>query len=175
MNVRRLSWAICLGAIFVCGAEAQPDKVSDLQAKFDHEKDPVHRVKSFEKLGDAQFEESRRAFKANDFVAVGVVFEKYRDNARVAFDGLTKKHADAERQSNGYRQLEIHIRRGLREVEETLLRVPEEFQPPMQLVRGDLDRMDRELIKMLFHYRDNAQKPPKNSQGAEAHPNGEKP
>ena len=79
----------------------------------------------------------------NDLVTVGTVLEKYRDNVRVALEGLKKKHADAERQSNGYRQLEIHVRRGIREVDEILLRVPEEYQPPLQIVRRDLDSMDR--------------------------------
>ncbi len=100
-------------------------KIAELQARFDHETNPVHRAKLLEKLGDAQFEETRRAFKANDLVTVGVVLEKYRDNARIALEGLKKKHADAERDANGYRQLEIHVRRGIREVDEILLRIPE--------------------------------------------------
>jgi succinate dehydrogenase flavin-adding protein (antitoxin of CptAB toxin-antitoxin module) len=133
---------------------AAPDKVSELQARFDHENNPVHRAKLLDKLGDEQFEEARRAFKKNDPVTVGIVLEKYRDNVRVALDGLRKKHADAERDSAGYRQLEIHVRRGIREVDEILLRIPEEYQPPLQLVRKDLDEMDRELIHMLFHHRE---------------------
>jgi hypothetical protein len=154
MNVARVSWAICLSAMVTLGAALAADKLSVLQARFDRETNPIHRVKALEKLGDAEFEETRRAFKANDLVTVGVVLEKYRDNARITFEGLKKKHADAERQSGGYRQLEIHIRRGIREVDEILLRVPEQYQPPFQLVRKDLDYMDRELIRMLFRHRD---------------------
>jgi succinate dehydrogenase flavin-adding protein (antitoxin of CptAB toxin-antitoxin module) len=155
MIVGRVTCLIWLGAaIFCCTMSAAGDKIAELQARFDHETNPVHRAKLLEKLGDAQFEETRRAFKANDLVTVGVVLEKYRDNARIAFEGLRKKRADAERDANGYRQLEIHVRRGIREVDEILLRIPEEFQPPLQIVRGDLDAIDRELIRMLFHHRD---------------------
>ncbi len=135
--------AICRGA---------EDKIAELQKRFDHETNPVHRAKLLEKLGDAQFAETRRAFKANDLVTVGIVLEKYRDDAREALEGLKKKHPDAEKQPGGYRQLEIHVRRGIREVDEILLRVPEQYQPPLQLVRGDLDRMDREMIGMLFRH-----------------------
>ena len=46
------------------------------------------------------------------------------------------------------------MRRGIREAEEIILRVPEEYQPPLQIVRRDLDSMDKELIRMLFHHRD---------------------
>lgn len=155
MSVARVSCGVWLSAILIfCVAGGAADKISELQARFDHETNPVHRAKMLEKLGDAQFAETRRAFKANDLVTVGVVLEKYRDNVRLALEGLRKKHADAERQPAGYRQLEIHVRRGIREVDEILLRVPEQYQPPLQIVRGDLDVMDRELIRMLFHYRD---------------------
>jgi succinate dehydrogenase flavin-adding protein (antitoxin of CptAB toxin-antitoxin module) len=132
-----------------------------MQARFDHEKNPVHRAKLLEKLGDAEFDEARRAFKANDLSAVDTVLEKYRDNVRVAFEGLKKKSSDAEKNSNGYRQLEIHVRRGIRETDEIILRVPEEYQPPLQIVRRDLDAMDKELIHMLFHHRDEQPAAPK--------------
>jgi hypothetical protein len=140
-------------AAFLCLTVAAADKISELQARFDHETNPVHRAKLLEKLGDAQFDETRRAFKANDMVTVGVVLEKYRDNVRSALEGLRKKHGDAERDPRGYRQLEIHVRRGIREVNEILLMAPEQYQPPLQIVRNDLDAMDTELIHMLFRYR----------------------
>ncbi len=129
------------------------DKIPELQARFDHENNPLYRAHLLEKLGDAQFDETRRAFKANDMVTVGIVLEKYRDNVRVALQGLRKRHADAERDARGYRQLEIHVRRGIREVDEILLMAPEQFQPPLHIVRNDLDAMDTELIHMLFRYR----------------------
>jgi succinate dehydrogenase flavin-adding protein (antitoxin of CptAB toxin-antitoxin module) len=119
-----------------------------------------------EKLGDAEFDEARRAYKANDLTTVATVLEKYRDNVRVALDGLRKKRSNAERDSNGYRQLEIHVRRGIREADEIILRVPDVYQPPLQIVRRDLDSMDRELIRMLFHHRDEQPAAPKGSEPA---------
>jgi hypothetical protein len=154
MKARRLILAFCLGAAIVSGPLLlAADKIPELQARFDHENNPVHRAKLLEKLGDAQFDETRHAFKANDMITVGVVLEKYRDNVRVALEGLRKRHADAQRDARGYRQLEIHVRRGIREVDEILLMAPEQFQPPLRIVRGDLDAMDTELIHMLFRYR----------------------
>jgi hypothetical protein len=150
---RRVFCVVCLGvALVCCGLGVAADKVAELQAHFDHETDPVHRAKQMVKLGEAQFEETRRAFKANDLITVGIVLEKYRDNVRMAVDGLKKKHVDAQRDSNGFRQLEIHIQHGIREVEEIILRVPEQYQPPLQLVRTDLDAMDREMLNLLFRH-----------------------
>jgi succinate dehydrogenase flavin-adding protein (antitoxin of CptAB toxin-antitoxin module) len=149
-----------------CVAGTAADKLSEIQARFDHEKNPVHRAKLLEKLGDAEFDEARRAYKANDLSTVATVLEKYRDNVRVALDGLRKKRSNAERDSNGYRQLEIHVRRGIREADEIILRVPDVYQPPLQIVRRDLDSMDRELIRMLFHHRDEQPAAPKGSEPA---------
>jgi succinate dehydrogenase flavin-adding protein (antitoxin of CptAB toxin-antitoxin module) len=173
--VRRMSCGVWLGAAMMCclAGTAAVDKLAEMQARFDHEKNPVHRAKLLEKLGDAEFDEARRAFKANDLSTVGTVLEKYRDNVRVALEGLKKKRTDAQKDSNGYRQLEIHVRRGIREADEIILRVPEEYQPPLQIVRHDLDSMDRELIRMLFHHRDE-QPAPKGSDPATSpeHPAG---
>jgi hypothetical protein len=161
---RRVLAGICLGiALFCSNLGVAAGKVAELQAHFDHENDPVHRAKLMVKLGEAQFEETRRAFKADDLVTVGIVLEKYRDNVRLAVDGLKKRHVDAQRDSNGFRQLEIHIQHGIREVEEVILRVPEQYQPPLQLVRSDLDAMDREMLNLLFRHPEplpGAAKPP---------------
>lgn len=124
--------------------------LADLQGRFDRETSGVQRAKQLGKLGDAQFEEARRAGKAGDFDAVGLTLEKYRDNVRAAVDTLKKQHPDAEKHSNGYRQLEIYVRKGIREVDDTLIVSPEGYQPPLQIVRRDLIGMDEELLKMLF-------------------------
>jgi hypothetical protein len=126
------------------------ESMANLQTRFDRETNGVHKAKLIEKLGDAQLEEARKAGKAGDYNAVGLTLEKYRDNVRAALDALKKQHPDAEKQSNGYRQLQMHVRKGIHEVDETLLVSPEDYKPPLQIVRQDLVGMDEELLKMLF-------------------------
>jgi hypothetical protein len=131
-------------------ARAATQSLSELQERFDHEGNAVHKAKLMRKLGDAQFDALHAAEKTEDYNTVGVTLEKYRDNVRAALAGLKKEHPDAERQSNGYRELQMHVRRGIREVEEALLSSPEEFRPPLELVRQDLIAMDDELLRLLF-------------------------
>ena len=153
MIVRRVTGGLLFcAATMVCLAAAAGDKTAELQARFNRETSAVHRAKQLEKLGDAEFAQIRNAFKTKDMVTVGTVFEKYRDNVRAVLEGLKQEHPDAERKSNGYRQLEIHVRRGIREVDETLLMAPDEYKPPLQIVRNELDAMDRELIRLLFRH-----------------------
>jgi len=126
------------------------DGLAELQAQFDRETSGVHKAKLLGKLGDAQFEEARRAGKAGDYDAVGLTLEKYRDNVRAAVEALKKQHPDAEKHSSGYKQLEIHVGKGIREIRDVIIAMPEQYRPPMQLVEQDLKDMDLELLRLLF-------------------------
>jgi hypothetical protein len=145
---------------------AVTETVAQLQARFDAETDSVRKAKILEKLGDAQFEVVRRAGKEGDNNTAGFTMEKYRDNVRAALEALKKQHPDAEKQSNGYRQLEVHTRKGIHEVDEMLVVAPEAYKPPLEIVRTDLAAMEDEMIKMLFPRRP-AEKPADKAPGEE--------
>jgi hypothetical protein len=135
------------------------EDVNALQVRFDREANSVHKAKLLEKLGDAQLEVTRRASRANDYKTIGFVMEKYRDNARAAVDALKKDHRDAEHHTNGYKQLQIHVHKSLRELDEVLVVVPDEYRPPLEIVRRDLANMDDELLELLFPRHPNEKKP----------------
>jgi len=143
--------AILLATVLLfAGATPAVDDLDTLQRRFDAEHDGVRKAKILQKLGDAQFAKERQAAKANDYSTVGLVMEKYRDNVRAAVEALKAQHPDAEKHSSGYRQLEIHVGVGIREVQDVILAMPEPLRPPMELVRKDLTAMDVELLRMLF-------------------------
>ncbi len=146
-------------AALVCVAVVTSDDISQLQARFDHENNSVRKAKLLEKLGDAQLEETRRASQAGDFTTIGLVLEKYRDNARAAVNALKKEHPDGERHTGGYKQLQIHVHKAIRDVDEILVIAPEEYRPPVEIVRRDLAALDDELLNSLFPRRPEAKKP----------------
>jgi hypothetical protein len=149
-------------AIFIsalCGVIAASEKLSDLQARFDSETNGVHKAKLLQRLGDAEFEEAGHAANDGDFTTVGLIMEKYRDNVRAASTALQKDNPDGERHPNGYKQLEMHLQKSLRELDEFLLEAPDPFKPPLQIVRQDLLHLDDELIRILFP-RKHENKPP---------------
>ena len=144
-------WAVLCVLLILTGAAAEgADKVKELQDHFDKETHSMAKVKELDSLAEAQFEAATKAGGLGDFVAVGLTFEKYRDNVRDALQLLKKQEPDADRHSSGYRQLELQVRRGIREVEETLMIAPGEMRPPLEIVRKDLLDMDDELIRLLF-------------------------
>jgi hypothetical protein len=152
MGCPRRAWlAIVLGVAALAFVSLPGvDKLALLQAEFDRETSGVRKAKLMDKLGEAQFILTREAGKSNDYSAVDVAMEKYRDNVRAAFEALKKQHPEAERHPNGYKQLEACVRKGIREVDETLVVAPPEYKPPLDLVRQDLIAFDDELLRMLF-------------------------
>lgn len=145
--------------VAIASVRAATEDVNALQARFDHEANSVHKAKLFEKLGDAQLELTRRASRSDDYRTIGLVMEKYRDNARTAMDALKKDHRDAEHHTNGYKQLQIHVHKALRELNEVLVIIPDEYRPPLEIVRRDLAAMDDELLELLFPRHLNEKKP----------------
>ena len=151
--------AIPILMMLLCGTARAQEKLADLQARFDSEPNGVHKAKLIQKLGDAEFLEAGRAGKAGDYSSVGLLMEKYRDNVRAASDALEKSSPDGEHHPNGYKQLEMHLQKGLRELDEFLIEVPDPFKPPLQLVRKDLLSIDDKLLRSLFP-RHHPPKPP---------------
>ena len=152
----RSAWRSALGAA---------GDTPSLQARFDRETNSVRKAKLLEKLGDAQLADTRRASEASDYVTVGSVMEKYRDNARAAADALKKDHPNADRHTGGYKQLQIHVHKTIRELDEMLIIAPSEYRPPLLLVRGDLAAMDDELLQLLFPRRPETKKPEEKKPG----------
>ena len=156
---RALGFGFCLLlSLIPASAAAASDTLEELQRRFDNETDGVNKAKMLRRLGDAQFAREREAAKAGDYEAVGFVMEKYRDNVRAAVDAVKKAHPDAEKHPAGYKQLEMHIESGIREVGDLLATVPEAYRPPLQIVKSDLLAMDNELLRALFPRRP-AEKP----------------
>ena len=153
--MRTAARALAFGAFFLlwfvsARAAGATDTLEELQRRFDNEPDGVSKAKMLKRLGDAQFDKEREAAKAGDYETVGFVMEKYRDNVRAALDAVKKSRGDAERHPSGYKQMELHVESGIREVNDLLAVVPEAYRPPLQIVKSDLLTMDRELLRLLF-------------------------
>lgn len=148
-----------LGVMILAPPAQKPVNLPQLQQHFDQEKDGVRKAKMLQKLGDAEFARERELSRAADYSSVGLEMEKYRDNVRAAVEALKKTHPDAEKHSSGYRQLEMHVGSGIREIRDVILAVPEQYRPPMMIVEKDLKELDAELLRLLFPRRPGEQPP----------------
>jgi len=62
----------------------------------------------------------------------------------------SRRASRCEHHTSGYKQLQIHVHKSLREVDETLVVAPDEFRPPLEVVAAILANMDDELLELLF-------------------------
>lgn len=163
----RCAWCGFLVALLLAGgAAAAKEQVSELQARFDRETNSAHKAKLLTKLGDAQFEQIREAERDGNYAAVVKKLESYRDNVRAAIAALKQEHPNAEKESGGYRRVQIHVREKAREVGQIVLAAPEGARDPMAALQKELERINEELLQLLFPRRPNNPPPvPQNPKG----------
>jgi len=120
--------------------------------RFDRETSGFKKAKLLGKLGDAQFEEARRAGKARrEYDALGPYAREIPDNDSSSCGSLEEATPQRGKAIQWVPATGDARAKGIREVDETILVIlPKATQPPLQLVRQDLMGMDDELLKMLF-------------------------
>lgn len=142
--------ALALVMVTACLAAQEYHTTDQWRAKFDHEADPVHKAKLLLPLGEAEFKDAESAL-ANDKTAEALdIVTKYLGEAQSCEKALEEKFPDAEKHSNGYKQLQISLRGSLRRLDAMIVGLNEDDRKPFVEVRGQLDEIDRHLIHMLF-------------------------
>ncbi len=151
--VRRTFAGACVllgGLAFPTVAARAQDGASAPKTKFAAQGSAVDRARAFPKYGDQLIAELRRVVGSRDFVRAEEILTEYRDVARQLHSALRAAVPNPEKRSNGFKQLQIHVRRTTRDATEALTAVPVELHPPFQFLRDELEKLDRALIEDLF-------------------------
>ena len=146
---RRALLAAGFCSLLIFPALAQ-DRIAELQAQFNRENDPVRKAKVLPRLGDAQLNLVRKETDAGHYTQALKIIEEYRDEVKAAEAALKASGVDPERKPAGFKQLQIHVRKSLREIEQTVLVVPDEQRPAFEAIRQELMGIEKELIDLLF-------------------------
>lgn len=140
----------CLILVALCAPVLSQTHPNDLLSKFEHETDPVHRAKLMPRLGDEQFHEIVNHISDGNFPEALTILKQYREEAALCAKELDAKVADPEKHAGGFKELEISVRQSLRRLDELLVGMTAEDQKPFLEVRGDLDSLNRHLVRELF-------------------------
>ncbi len=127
-----------------------PKKIAERRERFARETDPVQKARRFPPLGEELMKLVHEQVRAEQYEAALRTLEEYYELARTAFTGLENSGRNAERQSSGFRQLQIHLRRSLRDLEQTITALPVPQREPFEAVREQLEQMNQRLLEMLF-------------------------
>jgi hypothetical protein len=130
-------------------ARVQKDLVI-AKAHYESEMDSVGRAKALGKLGRAEIQAAREAADAGNFDAALRYLKDYSDQAHAGQDDLVKTGVNAEKHSNGFRQLQISVRESVRAIRELAGQVPFAQRQPFDALRQDLETLDQKLILELF-------------------------
>ncbi len=127
-----------------------PKKIAERRERFEREIDPVEKARRFPPLGEELMKLLHQQVRAEQYEAALHTLEEYHELARVAFTGLENSGRNAERQSSGFRHLQIHLRRSLRDLEQTISALPVQQREPFEAIRQQLEQMNQRLLEMLF-------------------------
>jgi len=142
--------AMGTGALLMPVASQAQDSLAELREQFERETDPVRKAKAMTKLGDAQWQAARQASAAEDFEAARKLVRQYLDDTEVAAKALETSGINAEKKPRGFKDLQIHVRKSLRELEQMILTTPAELRGSLEVYRRDLLAIEKQLINELF-------------------------
>lgn len=132
-------------------ASSLPARAQDQdKSHFDQETNPVRKAKAFEKVGQDLMSQFGKQAADGDYLAALHTLMSYRDNARTAFSGLQSTGVDAERHSDGFKQLQICLRKGLWELQRSMVLIPDEQKATVRAVADNLIEMQSKLEHLLF-------------------------
>jgi chorismate mutase len=112
--------------------------------------DPVRDAKNVVRQGELQLAQMRQEIRNENYDAALLALQEYRDAVKSAHAELKESGRDAEKKPSGFKDLQIHIRRSIPRLEQSILSVPVEQREPFEAIRKELDKIDRELIDALF-------------------------
>jgi len=125
-------------------------QLPELRTRFDHTADPIQRAKLMPQLEEAEFQVITKNLdegKPNDALAM---LQDFRDDVESCEQGLDEKHINAEKHSNGFKQLEFALRESMRHLDGILVGLTADEQGPFIKLGSDLDKLNRHLIRELF-------------------------
>ena len=141
---------VALLAFSACAPLLAQDRLAQAMERYERETDPVKRARALVKVGEAQIELASKQARTGEFVASLDTLTRYRDQVRQTFDALKATGIDAERKPRGFKELQISLRRGIREIDHLILSLPTDRRPFFREIRGDLSDVQNALIDALF-------------------------
>ena len=142
--------ALLLAAASWSLAAPRDEDLNSLREQFKVQTDPVKRAKMFSKLGAALLAEMRKHEAAQEYEQVAPLFLEYRDDVTAACNGLTAANRDAEKHPGGYRELEMHLRRSLRQLNDVVFALPVAERDALIGPQHEIENIDNRLVKALF-------------------------
>ncbi len=122
----------------------------ELKTRMNAAGNAVERARAFPRYGEAILKEARTAANNGDYEKAEKILTEYRDTVKQLHEALRGSVPNPEKKPNGFKQLQIHVRKAIRDLEDLVASVPANLQPPFDFLRKEIERLDKALIDDLF-------------------------
>jgi len=151
-------WASQITVLLGCLLFAPPSARASFQIQteeslrklLDSEPDPARKVRHLTRLADMLFDKLRRETSSGKYEDALKTLERYRDDVKIVHLGFKSSGRNAERKPAGFKQLQIHLRRSLRELGQIIFALPQDLKQFFEPIEAELAAMDKELLDALF-------------------------
>jgi two-component sensor histidine kinase len=141
---------LLLGALIALPLAGAGETLEELRRKLDRERDADDRAKITVQLGAALLDHVAEAFKDGAVADGEKLLDEYVEAMRRAHEDLVKSGRDARRSPSGFKDLEIHLRRSHRELDELGHLLTFDEREPLQKAREEIEGIRREILQNLM-------------------------
>lgn len=129
---------------------AVQDDIARRRREYDSQTTAVSKARKVPNLGDAQFNAARRAMQDSKFDEALRLLQDYRNVVYSTREALLAAVPNPEKRSNGFKQMEIHVRKSLDKMTDIISNAPLNQREAFQAIRADLEAISKLLIRDLF-------------------------
>ncbi|MFQ5695677.1 MAG: hypothetical protein ACE5HB_06790 [Terriglobia bacterium] len=131
-------------------APVRADDLEKLRQKLAREDDPADRAKITAKIGEEMLGLIARRYREGAYTDAEDMLADYLKAMREAYDGLLASGREAHHKPKGFKDLEIHLRRGAHRLERIRRSLPLEQQADVQAVIKQMQDMRSDLLEALL-------------------------
>jgi two-component sensor histidine kinase len=126
------------------------ETLEELRRKLERERDADDRAKITVQLGEALLDDVAKAFKDGAVADGEKLLEEYVEAIRRAHEDLLNSGRDARRSPRGFKDLEIHLRRSHRELDELGHLLTFDERNPLEKAKEEIEDIREKLLDNLM-------------------------
>lgn len=138
------------------GVADDPEK---LRQQLQQTTDAVERAKLTAKLGEELLKQMGVDYKAKEYEAGDLVLQEYLASVRAAYQGLQASGRNARKKPAGFKELEIHLRKSGRVIEDLSKLVPVDQREPLRQAVDEVAGIRSGLLGALMQGKKNPTPP----------------
>ncbi|MFQ5663229.1 MAG: hypothetical protein ACE5HL_05325 [Terriglobia bacterium] len=136
--------------VLLLGSVAATDDLAKLRQKLARETDPADRAKITVKIGREMLKQIAKIYKEGAYTDAEQLLGEYREAVRAAHRDLAQSGRDARRKPKGFKDLEIHLRKSERKLEDVTRGLPYDVRAPVEEAVAEMEAIRLKLLRALM-------------------------